>query len=325
MLKLALIGVLVPSVISALILLLGRWWALRQGEDRFDRWRSALLCGALSCAYLVTHGLLVGWPELPFLEIPAASLDAKHWVFYSVFLAFLLGAPAEALAPRPRLIGRWLVRVLVLVVLLTGTLYSQVKWNWETDKSVAMFAGLSLGGLFHYGAWDFLWARRPGPGQPFLFLLLGSSLSVTLMIAGSASLAQLVGVLTSAAGAVWVLTLLGWQKGFAEGASTILGTALMGLVLNGHIFVSLPGMDSMLFMLAGYGAFLLFLPRLRDRYVKTGFLGATMLVAALAGSCLHLAHERQLEAARLEVEEKKDYEGEGYVDEDGEERHWDGF
>ncbi|MDF1660916.1 MAG: hypothetical protein P1V97_04060, partial [Planctomycetota bacterium] len=115
------------------------------------------------------------------------------------------------------------------------------------------------------------------------------------------------------------------QRGLAEGASTILGTGLMGLVLNGHIFVPLPGMDALLFMFAGHGALLLFLPKLRDRYLKTGFLLALLLVGSIASLGVHRAYERQVLEAQKEVEKKKEYEGEGYVDEDGEERHWDGF
>lgn len=322
MVKLALTGVFVPSVICGVLLLLSQCWARRTGgEERFAHWSSAFLCGALGLAYLVTHGLLVGWPELPWLDLPPASLDAKHWVFYSISLGVLLGVPVEALSGRPRLFGRWLLRVVVLGVLLTGTLYSQVKWSWEIEKSVAMFVGLSLGGLFHYFSWDLLWTRRPGAGPPFLFLLLGSGCSLTLLIAGSASLAQLLGALSAGVGAVCLLSLVAGQGGLREGASTILGTGIMGLILNGHLFIPLPGMDSLLLILACHLPLLLFLPVLRDRYSKVAFVLVTILLVVLVGFVVSQARDRQQLELQKEAEMRRAYEGELF----GEEGAWEGF
>jgi hypothetical protein len=313
MLEMALTGILLPALCSGLLLLFSSYlFAQRaltteasnpdlEGKDGPSGFvREVFIGPILGLAYMVTHWVLVGRPAVPWLEQAPAAIDAKHWIFWSVglgVLGVLIGESRRA-ASQQRIL-RWLVRVGVLGVLVGGTLLSQFMNTWSVSRSLFMGLGCGLLCMAHFWSWDGLFSRsRQGAWNPFIFMIIGSGMAGSVMLGGSASLAQLLGVLTSAVGAFWVLVLLGRFRGFGEGASTILGTAMPGLLLNAYIYASFPLLNTSLLLLSCHGLWLGLIPRIKEKHPRLALVAAILPTLLLLGMVLgrvYMSYEQPYE------------------------------
>lgn len=304
------LGVLVPFLLSLGLILLFCPSSPDQEKEsvRVAPW---VPTGSVALSYLVTHAYLVGWPDLPFIDCSAVSLDAKHWIFWGVLAA--LGSLALSLRPgRGRFLATWLGRVLTLGLVLGGTSSSQVMGLWSLEQSLAWLGVWSLGGLLFFAFWDLLWERGWGRAQLFFFVLVAFATSLALFLGGSLSLAQLLGALALAA-----LTLSMQPSSLVreagQGLGTILGGGFLGFLWNGQLYLPMPGGQVLIFLLASQAlAFCaLFVLRLKLLSEKKGMFLAITLTVLL--SVLGVFY-RSGEPASL---------GEEVVKE--EDRHWDGF
>jgi|GEM_PF-3024367 len=213
-----LIGVLAPAFAAiALVLLLRRPWAARPAAAP---WATAL---ALAASYGVAFALILGWPQLP----PVDMTHATPWlIIFAVGVSIL---PLEA--GRARTIATAVLGLLngsILVAPLAGRVFDAPMVVLHVALVAATFTALQTG---------IERALRDVDAR-------GGTLAVTTLVAGAAaatllsdiaSLAQIMGGLAAGLGALFALGL--WRPPLARVAqaapvvATIVGGTLWGAVL----------------------------------------------------------------------------------------------
>jgi hypothetical protein len=293
MLELGLIGVLLPAIVAGLIVFFGSFLLAR--DERGVPRSSGLVGFALGAAYLGSHWVLVGRPAWIWIELEPSSLAAKHWIFYGLVVA-TAGIPiVESLSACRRALWHTLLRLVVLAVIVSGTLLSQMLNLWSPGTSALLVIGLGLAFMAHCASWDGLFKVTSGAQQSFLLVLIGAGFAGSILLSGSASLAQLVGALTAGLGALWVLALMKRQGRLTKGASTIVGAVFPGLLLNAALFVNFSLLNALLLILACHAPWLSALPGLKEKRpglsVYLGILATLFFVLVVLGLA-YMSYER---------------------------------
>ena len=192
--KIALMTVLLPALLSGGILLAG--WLASGKTARFMTWLAPL---ALVAGYLVGFVALLGLPALP-------PVDISGTIFVLAIGAAMLGLVERRWLQRPWL--RWPLRVLLLGLASRLILAPLVAYSFGFAQS-AMHV-LALTAVATLLLWQFEQLKKTVDPRLFLSLVLLLSLSVSIatVLAQSASLAQLLGVLCAVLGAALVFALV---------------------------------------------------------------------------------------------------------------------
>lgn len=212
--QMALLGVLVPLVVSvATFLFAGGWRRFTRHARPPGDYAAAL---ALAAGYTAGHYGIYGWTRFP-------PVDVIHWLpLLALVVGFAAGFdfPSRPLLQLPVL---WVVAAAGMSLLLLP----YVRSRWAPGYSAAVLAGggvalALLAGLARASV------ARVQSALPILSVVVvcATGVSITLLLSHSALLAQVTGSLAAAAGGLWLLALL-----FFRGTA-FWGSALQVLVLQ---------------------------------------------------------------------------------------------
>jgi hypothetical protein len=228
-----------PALVTAVLLFLltepDVWRWLPPGH-RLHRWRSVAAWPlALAIGYIVGHaaGLRLTRADLWF---PKVSQDWLPW----------LAAAAALIAVAPRLPGPKWVPWLAwgFLAALTPPLLTRsiIEYQWSVPQAAVWLTVLGTALLA-----VMMLLRGRGDGvMPPLWALLALMVAATLVMSGSQKLGQLglalAATLTAAAAAAW------WTGGLAQArlAGPMVAMLLAGLLIVGHWYASLTGVNAIL-------------------------------------------------------------------------------
>ncbi len=214
-----------PAVVTFIGLVLA--WGAAKRERRFV---SRCLTGfAVAFGYAVGHRIATG--ALPFMPS-----SAEHWLPLLALMAALLGI-LESLPNIPRF-WRWLWRLLFGIVAVTVLLLPLPSLS-PTGKAIGS-VGL---GVLMAAVWtglNGLAGRVTDASLPIALAITAAINSVALLIAHTAIVSQLSGVLAATMGAAFVFVL--WQRRWSllGGAMGVVTVLLFGAGINGIFYADLP-------------------------------------------------------------------------------------
>ena len=225
---------------AALVFLAIAWRPWRKGEAS----RSAPVATALafSAALLAVHVGQVG--ELPFP--PAESGDwLTLFVLAATLFAFFEG---DGRAGRVEL---WIGRAALIAAFLWFALKAIRVHSWEGAERYYWLGGLFAGWLAAFGMTADLAQRRArGMGLPLVLWIVTTAAAVALGYSGSVILAERAGALAIVLGGLIVLSLWRGERVSLLGATGPLVAGLMGLLIIGHLYSSLPWSAALMLALA---------------------------------------------------------------------------
>jgi len=217
----ALLGIALPAVVTAVLLLLGRLAGGRSGS-------SAL---ALGCGYLAGHVGVRGWRGWQ-------PREASDWILAGAAAGLVVGVlgltrrgPAWA-----RLALRWV-------------LASAAAWCVAGRAARRDGAGAVLTELIAFGVaagWSLLEARGGATGEapsalpPLALCLVASCAALSIGLSGTLVLARLAGALAAALGAAVAGSRLRLAPSLLPGAAPVIVLALGGLLLAAVMHSKLP-------------------------------------------------------------------------------------
>jgi len=234
-LKSALTLGLPPALVTFVGLLLA-WLMARQERWFLSRWLTGF---AIAVGYATGHRLATG-------TLPLLPSSAEHWLPLSAMMAAFLGI-LESLPSIPRF-WRWLWRLLfgiaaVTVLLLPlPSLPPTGKAIWSVGLGVLMAAvWTGVNGLA---------GRVTDAALPIALAITAAINSAALLIAHTATVSQLSGVLAAAMGSTCAFVL--WQRrwSLAGGATGVMVTLLFGTGVNGAFYADLPIASALFLWLA---------------------------------------------------------------------------
>lgn len=235
-LKLILLGVLLPAVVSGVV-----FWLEWQLGRRESAWPGAL---ALGLAYGAGHWGVIGWPAFP-------PVDVTHWLPYLALAAMLFGL-RDGLWPMP-VWQRWALRLTLTGGTLWLLLRPLARNSWTGSQTVWWLAGLGAAFLIVWWQVDTLAERTRGAAIPLALMVLGTGTSIALVLGRSALLGQLAGALTAALGAAWVVSWFHSGLRLARGAVPVIVVLLAGFWLSGYFYAEVPAVTVALLWLAPAG------------------------------------------------------------------------
>lgn len=217
-------GVLLPALVAGGVLAF--FWARRRsGKD--DSLAPAL---AVGLGYPAGHAAIAGWPPFP-------PIEATQWLFVFALVVAGLGALPLS-ADRFR-------RALIALGVPLPLAWPLAKHTWSGLETAAWLVGLALGIFALSTALESL-ARRPaGRWLPMALVVSASLGGATMLLSGSALVAQLSGVLAATLGAVAVGVLI-WPARSPSGAALPACTLLSALLVCGVFYVEMPVLSGLL-------------------------------------------------------------------------------
>lgn len=298
-----------PAALCALFLALAwRPWNGREIASRAGFWGGAL---GLAAAYIGVHLFVAGVPELP----PSDDLD---WLVYIAPVAAVVGVLERRLYSGR--ITTLLVRAVVVTATYWLTLDFMIEHHWDEATSMWAVGALSIVTLEAIVIFDKMADRRRGALVPLAMTLLAAGAAVTLGLIGTARVAQLMGGLAAASGALLVLA---WWRPLvrtSRGPITVYFVLFGGLLAFGYLStVDWPGWSGVtdhyptlaVLLLAGAPLALLIADAdFTNEWAgwKRTLLGAAIIALPVAGS---------IYAGTLEQEEEEEAEELDDVDYDG--------
>lgn len=224
-LKSALTLGLLPALVTFVGLLLA-WGAARQERGFVSR---CLTGFAIAFGYAVGHRIATG----ALLFLPSSS---EHWLPPLALVAALLGT-FESLPNIPRF-WCWLWRLLFGIATVAALLWplpslSPIgKAMWSVSLGILMtVVWTGLNGLA---------GRIADASFPLALAITAAISSATLLIAHTATVSQLLGVLAATMGAAFVFVLWHRHWSLAGGATGVIVALLFGAGINGAFYADLP-------------------------------------------------------------------------------------
>ncbi len=214
-------GVLLPALVALGVLALG-WTRPRSASG--DAVAPAL---AVGLGYAAGHAALAGWPPFP-------PIEATQWLF-----VFALAAAALAILPLSTAGGRGLRRALIALGVPLPLAWPLAQHTWSKPETAAWLAGLTLGIFALQTALDALRERPAGRWLPLALVVSASLGGATVLLSGSAWVAQLAGVLAATLAALALAAML-WPARSPRGALLPAGTLLFALLVTGVLYVEVP-------------------------------------------------------------------------------------
>jgi hypothetical protein len=196
-------------------------------DERGMSWNALAGAWALGLAYAIAHVELAGWPAWPSAQRTPSALDWLGWTVIALLPASLL-----FIAPvRERTLARGLRGVFATAFVLV----SLQRWMRASGSPwIALCLVLVLIAVWEIV--DGLVRRSPGP-VPILALLVATTcVSVSLLLANSALVAELVGTVCVGLGAAAVASAIAPRFRFSSGAVAVLMLVLAGALENGVLF-----------------------------------------------------------------------------------------
>lgn len=236
MLRVALLGFVLPAVSAATALVVFRFLAPVSGERRGP-------VVALAFGYLVGHLGVVGVPRLP----PTESTQA---LLYLVFAALVVGLVETA---RPSAVTRWAIRVALLGAVAWMTLRAMIRYEWGPAATGLWLLGLTALGLLLWQALYGLHDRLPALSALAGWICVFAGVGAVLVMSHSALLAQLAWVMMVVLlGLLGVLLVRGLEGALAFGLP-VLTTVLFALLLAGTFYTDLEGYRALALALSPLG------------------------------------------------------------------------
>ena len=274
-LEIAARGIVPPALVAAAFLVAAwkPWRRSGPGGGPRTAWGPPL---AVGLGYAVGHVAADGWPPL------ALQVGVKPGLFYVAVAAAFVGLHEAARRPV------WWSRVLVAVGLPVYLLDFMRQHYWSGRE--AWLWTLGLGGALFVG-WsglERLARRQPGPALSLCWMLAATLTSVALFLSGTATLAQLAGVLATVLG---VAAVIGWRRpelSLAPGGTTSLALVFTGLLWAGHFASELTGPATLLLAVAPFAPALLHLPGIPDLRGWKNLALRMLFVAVPAGLAVAL-------------------------------------
>lgn len=202
-----LIGVVLPAVIAAAVLVLGfRPWR------RKDHYQGGLWSGgiALALAFFVSFISQNGWEKLH----PTSKWD---WNVYLALALGVIGLPAALL--RESTWFTWLAGpLLVLAIMLI------IKPLDNPTHALLGIPGLCGVSLTLWFLLESLARKRPGASLPISFLIIFTGVAIIAELTGGLTFPIICGALSGVCGAAFVISLLNPRFSFHAGATPLLAT-----------------------------------------------------------------------------------------------------
>jgi hypothetical protein len=274
--NLLLFVVVVPAVVAAVTTMVAGFATRHAGRARAGPASVALALGAGALAAQFASAV----PHIPPIDVS----DRIPWL---VGLAMLLGL-LESIHPSPGW-ARWENRVLLSVLVVALTLAPVLGTEWPGRRDLVVEGGLVLGILVAWLNLDGLATERATAilGPPLL--VVAACTAAALLLSGSVVLGRIGGGLTAALGAVWVLSWWLPDRSLGRGGMPVLTATVATLLIEGHVYSSLPLTAAILLASAPLMAWLGFAgPARRLRPWQSALLAA-VLVLVPAGVAVGVA------------------------------------
>lgn len=265
-------AVVVAAVVAAGVVGLGRVLGARRGPGGSLPWWTA---AAVGLAYAAGH-LGVARPRYPFAEVTDRL----------PLLALAAAALAAFEAARPRgfavkAVGRVPLAGLTLWLILGPVVTAgEVEPEMKTRLAVSAAAALAA-----WACVEALAARPVGPEVACALLVTAGGAAVALVLSHSLVLGQLAVALAAALAGARLAARGGWPAGYVPAALAV----LTGLVLEGHVYASLPGAPALLLAAAPASAWLARLGPVRRRGAWAVASAATLAALVPVGVAVGLA------------------------------------
>ncbi len=267
--KSALILGLSPAILTLALLSLALW-ASKRGKRGLSRWVTG---AAIATGYVLGHRIATGSLTL----IPHSS---EQWLPLLALASLLLNL--IDLVPLTPVWAKLTWRTL-LGFAVSGVLLFPATFLTASTK-VAWVLGLGI--LFAVVCFclDALAEMEPRAWLPFTWSLVAMAGSASFLIAHSAIVSQLSGVLASVSGATFIFA--AWRRNWslAKGATTVFVVLSFGLGINSAFYADLPVASAILLWLAPLAGWIKFVPlvmRLPNWVQTLVSICAVLLVAAL--------------------------------------------
>jgi len=157
---------------------------------------AAIACGL---GFIAAWASVRGWPTLP-------PHDTTQWLPILAALAVALGIGESALRVGAGL--RWALRAVFVAIVLASQIAPLFHSTWTPAIGAMWTSGFAVLWLATWLCLEQLILRTGGSWGAFILMSLGALSSVACGLSSSAALAQAGGMLTSAFGALWVVTRL---------------------------------------------------------------------------------------------------------------------
>lgn len=231
--------------------------------------------------------------------IPLPPRDASGWLI----LALLpVAAIVESIAAVPRVPSpvRWMLRTALACATPVILLWPYVQHHWTSTQSWTSLAALSAS-LLALRVSLHLMTRSTSPSDrgPWLTMTMAAGAAgVTIMSSGSVSTGQLALTLSLGMAGAWAASMLLNVPAKLDGGLAVAATALSGLLIIGHFYAELSGVNAILLGLVPLMGWASSLPWLRERPVwqrtiAVVILTALLTVAVTAPTALRAMRESQ--------------------------------
>lgn len=221
--KLALLAVLIPAALSAVILL-GAWrpWK-RRGRLPDGRWGGGI---ALAAAYAAGHAVIAGVPPFP-------PVDVTNWPFYFGIGAAGLGVVGVwRCGGMVRQVGRGGAALLVAWLLLRPLAAA----GWSAAEGWMWIPGTAAVLLGVCASTAALAERSSGSGLGLTLFIVAAGTGAVLYYSGTASLAQGAGALASGLFVCFLIGLGCPRFSLARGAAPVAAVLLVSLWTCGYFY-----------------------------------------------------------------------------------------
>lgn len=235
---------LTSSILSVLLpALLAGGVSLVVWRSKLDQSRPGLRPAIFAwCAAL---GILVGFLAL-FGSVIWPPVQSRDYLFYS----FPATAAAVCLTTffKKHLMVVRVISLATIVAVVMGQFRTQYEWNWDGAASIANTLRAVVGFAILAGAGLVAGRRERFITDGAWWLLFGSCLAILLVLAGTASVGQICGVITAVTGGFWILHVAGSKVDWRSGAWPLLGIGFGACLLNGFYYADLGWVTASLLM-----------------------------------------------------------------------------
>ena len=257
-----------PAILTFALLSLALWIS-RKGKGEISRWVAGL---AFVFGYALGHRIVTG-------SLPLVPHSSEQWLPSLAFISLLLSPIDEfKTSVWAKVAWRILLGIGVVGALLLPATFLPLPAKAAWILTLGIFLAVVCFCL------DALAEREPKAWLPFTLSAVSAMSSISFLIAHSAIISQLAGVLTSVLGAAFLF--VAWQRNWslAKGATAVFVVLIFGLGINSAFYADLPVASAILLWLAPLVGWIKFAPlvmRLPNWVQTLVSICAVLLVAAL--------------------------------------------
>jgi hypothetical protein len=217
--------------------------------------------------------------------IPLPPREATGWLILALLPA---AAVVESIAAIPRVPSpvRWLLRIALACATPVILLWPYVQHHWTTTQSCVWLASLSASLLaLRVGLHLMTRSTSQSDRGPWLAMTMAAGATgVTIMSSGSVSTGQLALTLSLGMAGAWAASMILKVPAKLDGGLAVAATALSGLLIIGHFYAELSGINAILLGLAPLTGWVASLPWVRERPVWQRTIAVVILAALLTAA-----------------------------------------